>query len=126
MDGENNGKPYFLMDDLGGKVPLFSETSIYIWFDQVVFYEEQVLLECDQHLNQKQIGHSSTVKTTLVFPKCIPIVLIQKNPMWPFRSFQQRRMLRYFLSSARRLFWTPAVQETHGFFEKSTVYANII
>ena len=26
MDGENNGKPYFLMDDLG--VPLFSETSI--------------------------------------------------------------------------------------------------
>ena len=28
MDGENNGKPYFLMDDLGGKTPLFSETSI--------------------------------------------------------------------------------------------------
>ena len=27
MDGENNGKPYFLMDDLGGAVPLFSETS---------------------------------------------------------------------------------------------------
>ena len=26
MDGENNGKPYFLMDDLG--VPSFSETSI--------------------------------------------------------------------------------------------------
>ena len=26
MDCENNGKPYFLMDDLG--VPLFSETSI--------------------------------------------------------------------------------------------------
>ena len=25
MDGENNGKPYFLMDDLG--VPLFLETS---------------------------------------------------------------------------------------------------
>ena len=23
MDGENNGKPYFLMDDLGGKIPLF-------------------------------------------------------------------------------------------------------
>ena len=28
MDGENNGKPYFVMDDLG--VPLFSETSIYL------------------------------------------------------------------------------------------------
>ena len=27
MDGENNGKPYFLMDDLG--VPLFSETPIF-------------------------------------------------------------------------------------------------
>ena len=27
MDGENNGKPYFLMDDLGGK-PRFSETLI--------------------------------------------------------------------------------------------------
>ena len=26
MDGENNGKPYFLMDDLGE--PLFLETSI--------------------------------------------------------------------------------------------------
>ena len=27
MNGEYNGKPYFLMDDLG--VPLFSETSIW-------------------------------------------------------------------------------------------------
>ena len=27
MDGEHNGKPYFLMDDLG--VPLFLETPIY-------------------------------------------------------------------------------------------------
>ena len=30
MDGENNGKPYFLMDDLG--VPLFSETPICTFF----------------------------------------------------------------------------------------------
>ena len=28
MDGENNGKPYFLMDDLGGFNPLFLETPI--------------------------------------------------------------------------------------------------
>ena len=28
MDGENNGKPYFLMDALGGENPLFLETSI--------------------------------------------------------------------------------------------------
>ena len=26
MDGENNGKPYEQMDDLGGKQPLFLET----------------------------------------------------------------------------------------------------
>ena len=29
MDGENNGKPYEQMDDLG--VPLFLETPIYIY-----------------------------------------------------------------------------------------------
>ena len=28
MDGENNGKPYFQMDDVGGENPLFLETSI--------------------------------------------------------------------------------------------------
>jgi len=28
MDGENNGKPYFLMDDLGGKPPIFGNTHI--------------------------------------------------------------------------------------------------
>ncbi len=30
MDGENNGKPYFLMDDLGG-FPIFLETTKWIW-----------------------------------------------------------------------------------------------
>ena len=29
MDGENNGKPYFLMDDLGGKPTIFGNTHIY-------------------------------------------------------------------------------------------------
>ena len=28
MDGENNGKPYEQMDDLGGETPLFLETPI--------------------------------------------------------------------------------------------------
>ena len=28
MDGENNGKPYFLMDDLGGKPTIFGTTQI--------------------------------------------------------------------------------------------------
>ena len=31
MDGENHGKAYYLMDDLGGKNPLFLETSWW-WF----------------------------------------------------------------------------------------------
>ena len=30
MDGENNGKPYEQMDDLGGKPPLFLEGHPYI------------------------------------------------------------------------------------------------
>ena len=29
MDGENHGKPYEQMDDVGGTVPLFSETSMW-------------------------------------------------------------------------------------------------
>ena len=28
MDGENNGKPYFLMDDLGGKPTIFGNTHV--------------------------------------------------------------------------------------------------
>ena len=28
MDGENNGKPYFLMDDLGGKPSIFGNIHI--------------------------------------------------------------------------------------------------
>ena len=31
MDGENNGTPYFLMDDLGGP-PLYLETPICRWY----------------------------------------------------------------------------------------------
>ena len=30
MDGENNGKSYFLMDDLGGKTPIFGNIHMYI------------------------------------------------------------------------------------------------
>ena len=35
MDGENNGKSYFLMDDLG--VSLFLETPIYTWYISGIF-----------------------------------------------------------------------------------------
>ena len=46
MDGENNGKPYFLMDDLG--VPLFWETPIVldiIPFNRVFHYKSSILGE---------------------------------------------------------------------------------
>ena len=34
MDGENNGNPYFLMDDLGGVPIVFGNTYIYMyWID---------------------------------------------------------------------------------------------
>ena len=33
MDGENNGKSLYKMDDLGGKTPLFSETLSCAFFD---------------------------------------------------------------------------------------------
>ena len=29
MDGENNGNPYFLMDDLGGNTPIFGNTHFF-------------------------------------------------------------------------------------------------
>jgi len=32
LDGENNGKPYFLMDDLGGKPTFFGNTHrLHVW-----------------------------------------------------------------------------------------------
>ena len=47
MDVENNGKRYFLMDDLGGKPHYFSETSIFLpyqlmqsFFHQPVYYSD--------------------------------------------------------------------------------------
>ena len=36
MDGEDNGKPHYQMDDLG--VPLFLETPIYIYILVYVYY----------------------------------------------------------------------------------------
>ena len=38
MDGENNGTPYFLKDDLGGPVPPFKETPIYIYIKYTYIY----------------------------------------------------------------------------------------
>ena len=40
MDGENNGKPYFLMDDLGVKPTIFGNTHIYIIYIYTFFFYE--------------------------------------------------------------------------------------
>ena len=37
MDGENNGKPYFLMDDLGGNTTIFGSTSIHLLYMYMFF-----------------------------------------------------------------------------------------
>ena len=37
MDGENNGKPYFLMDDLGGFPIIFGNTHIVKWNSNIRF-----------------------------------------------------------------------------------------
>ena len=55
MDGENNGKPYSLMDDLG--VPLFSETSVYSAILKV-----DILLRC---LHVRQWNFHITVSDLL-------------------------------------------------------------
>ena len=34
MDGENNGNPYFLLDDLGGKPTIFGNTHIYMTYSE--------------------------------------------------------------------------------------------
>ena len=38
MDGENNGKPYFLMDDLGGKPTIFGNIRMWLRTMMIVFF----------------------------------------------------------------------------------------
>ena len=40
MDGENHGKPYFLMDDLGGKPTIFGNIHIYIHIPRESFRQK--------------------------------------------------------------------------------------
>ena len=61
MDGENNGKPYFLMDDLGVLVPRFSETSI-LYLPTFTFMQVNIPY-MDPMGNSKYIGGRSVQKT---------------------------------------------------------------
>ena len=56
MDGENHGKPYEQMDDLGGVFPLFSETSK--WFKG---------FEVGKPLQQQEEGNCSGVRYSTTF-----------------------------------------------------------
>ena len=48
MDGENNGKPYEQMDDLGGP-PLFLETPIFPTKQKYVVRSEAILTSVDAY-----------------------------------------------------------------------------
>ena len=123
MDGENNGKPYFLMDDLGGKVPLFSETPIQ-YLNKVLFPNVLCkLLTIAIHVVLFDSFKIGPIQWPLMYTYSFDPKKIQKVAFLIISAKADVPILP-FLSTA--LIWTPAVQETHGFFEKSTVYANII
>ena len=42
MDGENNGKPYFWMDDLGGKTLFFGCPPMYFPIEDGEFFSSQL------------------------------------------------------------------------------------
>ena len=39
MDGENNGKPYYLMDDLGGKPTIFGNAHLFSLSPRILFIQ---------------------------------------------------------------------------------------
>ena len=49
MDGENNGKPYEQMDDLGGFPPFFWFNTHMQWFSSVLFFLPKILLPWTTH-----------------------------------------------------------------------------
>ena len=44
MDGENNGKPFWRMDDLGGKPTIFGNTHI-LWYTQIELQRATAMLQ---------------------------------------------------------------------------------
>ena len=66
MDGENNGDPYFLMDDLGGKPPIFGNARIYLcrfWSPPPPRFDLPI------------VQYYSNTKTTFHLPKQMPAAI---------------------------------------------------
>ena len=72
MDGENRGKPYFLMDDLGGFHPLFWEVCI----SRSGPKEDQLVEEVTRLLNTKK----QSCRTVQVPPKYRTKPRLEEDP----------------------------------------------
>ena len=105
MDGENNGKSYFLMDDLGGKPPIFGNIHMYISnFKEMTSARPLDLLFPDLHTmtdvaykawpqrHEKSYfgdlaGKKETVEEMALFlsRKCILIMMVFQDCHWVLR-----------------------------------------
>ena len=70
MHGENNGNPYFLMDDLGGIYPLFSETSIIFWHLQI--FQNPLFAQIHDNVHRSQWSQSQVKGSQLLRPRHCP------------------------------------------------------
>ena len=63
MDGENNGTPYLLMDDLGGIYPpLFLETAIFSGWGRRVFFTKLRIWKLNVTVLVPEKGNNYTLK----------------------------------------------------------------
>ena len=79
MDGENNGKPYEQMDDLGG-FPIFSETPIYSHLESSVlqiYHKHRPLASVDMIYP----SHESCGEKRHFFRRKTPEINMQQNPL---------------------------------------------
>ena len=91
MDGENNGKPDFLMDDLG--VPLFLETSICCKSGKVIRYPTAadqirntetsivVIFWGDGHHGHHAFNFWEWIPSVSMFPNFLIKILFGKTPV---------------------------------------------
>ena len=59
MDGENNGKAYVQMDDVGGETPLFLETPICIQWPNLLLTSWHI--EVGTHISSKKNAEWSPI-----------------------------------------------------------------
>ncbi len=75
MDGENNGKPYEQMDDLGGFIPIFGNTHIYLrknsWQREISLRDFPNLWTADLRQHRRH-GSQAGEDPGLLMPKGFP------------------------------------------------------